>query len=78
MEKQKIGKIENLINKTEFIEEKLKNALIDCLNQAGIKVNPELEYDHFIERDYYELLEAFENHLKMVENINSEYDEVKE
>jgi len=76
MEKQKIGKIENLINKTEFIEEKLKNALIDCLEKAGIKVNEELAYDHFIERDYTELLEAFENHLKMVEKLNSEYEEV--
>ncbi len=58
--------------KEEIIQECLSEALNKCLQQDGIEINPDLEYDLPIEHDYFELLNKFEEHLKLIIKVNEE------
>ena len=66
-----------MIEEIEFkklSEDDIKNAFADafnkCLEIEEIEIDSEIENDFPLEHDYYNLLNDFENHLKLIIKLN--------
>jgi len=51
-------------------QHELNEALRNCLERMGIKIKENTNLDIGLESDYFELLDKFNQHLKMVVKIN--------
>lgn len=54
------------------LEHYLDEAIRNVLDGLKVRVKDELSYDIGVEQDYYELVEKFVEHLKLIVKVNKE------